>query len=94
MPSLKEQIVALTTAKHRLAVWEMLYSHLDGNYVPKDTGAAQKAIRVADCSPEIVPPEIVEEVLKELSEGPIKDLQGEITVMENQEITLKRKAGA
>ena len=93
MPSLKDQIAALTTAKHKLAVWELLYAHLDSSYVPKDSGTAQKAIRVTDCMAEIVPPEIIEEILRTLSEGPIKELQGEINTLENQELILKRKAG-
>lgn len=94
MPSLKEQIAALTTAKHKLAVWEVLYAHLDSSYVPKDSGVAQKAVRVSDCMVELVPPETIEEILQTLSEGPIKELQDEINTIENQELVLKRKAGA
>jgi hypothetical protein len=94
MPSLKEQIAALTTAKHKLAVWEVLYAHLDSSYVPKDSGVVQKAVRVPDCMVELVPPEIIEEILQTLSEGPIKELQDEINLIENQELVLKRKAGA
>lgn len=94
MPTFKEQIASLTAAKHRLAVWEMLYAHLDSNYVPKDSGTVQKAIRVADCPVDIVPSEVIEGVLQELSDGPIKDLHDEIVEVEGQEVVLPRKAGS
>jgi len=95
MASLKDQIAELTSAKHRLAVWELLYAHLDSNYVPKDSGAPQKAIRVPDCAVELVPHEVIEEILQTLSDGPIKEQHEEIARIENQEVlpVTMRKAG-
>lgn len=96
MPTLKEQIEALTTAKHKLAVWEAVYAYLDFNYMPKDSGGAQKAIRVADCPVELVPPDTIEEILQTVSDGPIKELRDEINQVESQEVVpvSTRKAGS
>jgi hypothetical protein len=94
MPTLKEQIAQLTAAQHKLAVWEAIYAYLDANYVPRDSGSAQKAIRVSDCLVELVPSEIIEDILQTISDGPIKEFRDEIIEIESNEVLPVRKAGA
>jgi hypothetical protein len=87
MPTLKEQLDLLTSHKHRLAVWEAVFQYLDDSFVAKDGRPPQKAIKAEGCATEIVPEDIVEEILGYLSEGPIKDLKAKIATVESQEIT-------
>jgi hypothetical protein len=82
----KEHQKNLTNCQHQLAIWEFLYAHLDTNYISRDGRTVEKALRVSDCLVEIVPEDAVEEVLKFISEGPIKDYQERIEAIENQEI--------
>jgi hypothetical protein len=89
MASFKEQLERLTVLKHQLAVWELLHAHLDSNYVPRDAGGPQKAIRVSDCLVELVPPEVIEEVMQELTSGPMAELQEAIKKIESMDVDTK-----
>lgn len=93
MATLKEQIVELTRLKHRLAVWEMLASYLDENFIPKDGRKAPKSIRVPGTTDQLVPEETIESVLQALGEGPITELAGQIKVIEDQEVTIISPGG-
>ena len=88
MPTLKEQQALLVVSQHRLAVWEVLYHYLDTTYVPREGRQADKAIRVPDCIKPIVDEDTIEEILGQISDGPIKDLKKRIDDIENMEVVL------
>jgi hypothetical protein len=90
MPTLKEQIAQLTVSKHRLAVWEALHAYLDGNFVARDGSQAQKALKVPDCMVEVVPEDVIEQILQSIGDGPIKELRATIDAIENREIEFKK----
>ena len=88
MPTLKEQLDTLTGLKHKLAVWEALYSLIDEQFIAKDGRAAQRAIRVPNCAVELVPEETIEDVLQAIGSGPIGELRKQIDDIENQEVVV------
>jgi hypothetical protein len=88
LPTLKEQQEALVISQHRLAVWEVLYQYLDSTYVPREGCQAEKAIRVPDCIRQIVNEDTIEEILGQISGGPINDLKKRINDIENMEVVL------
>lgn len=94
MATLKEQLSKLTSLKHRLAVWEALHAHLDESFIGKDGKSATKAIRVPDCSVEVVPEETIEDVLQALGDGPISELREQIAEIENQQVVILGEAKA
>jgi hypothetical protein len=94
LSTLKEQVEKLTALKHRLAVWEAAHAHLDEHFVAKDGRTAQKAIRVPNCSVEVVPEETVEDVLQAIGDGPIAELKAQIEEIENQQVVVLGEAKA
>lgn len=88
MPTFKEQQMALVKDQHRLAVWEMLFQYLEDNYISKDGRDVEKGIRVPDCLIELVSEETVEEVLEQLTTGPIETLKKSIEDTENSHVEL------
>lgn len=94
MSTFKEQLAYRTEVQHRLAVYEAAYSFLDDTFIPKDGRSTEKGLRVADCMVELVPPNVIEEVLRELAEGRIAELQAELALIENQPIVEKKNRKA
>ena len=94
MATLKEQMEKLTSLKHRLAVWEALHAYLDEEFAAKDGGGPQRAIKVPNCSVEVVPTETIEDVLQAIGDGPISDLREQISDIENQEVVILAEAKA
>jgi hypothetical protein len=85
VPTLKEQIQELIKMKHRLAVWEAIYSLMDERFISKD-GRKASAIRVPNCEVELVSEETIEAVLQAIGDGPIAEIQTQIDSIENQQI--------
>lgn len=89
--TLKEANDVLNRQRHRLAVWEALHDWLDKNFVGKD-GRQSKALRALGAMPEIVPEEVIEEVLGQIGDGPIAQLQSEIATIEGQRVVIVGEA--
>jgi hypothetical protein len=89
--TLKEANDNLNKAKHRLSTWEMLHDFLDKNFIGKD-GRSTKAIRSPGAMPEIVPEDIIEEILSAIGAGPIAQLNNEIASIENQKVVVVGEA--
>ncbi len=89
--TLKEANDALNRQKHRLTVWEAIHDWLDKNFVGKD-GRQAKALRSPGAMPEIVPEEVIEEVLSSIGDGPIAQLNSEIVSIENQKVVMVGEA--
>jgi hypothetical protein len=85
--TLKEANDVLNRQKHRLSVWEALHDWLDKNFVGKD-GRQPKALRSPGAMPEIVPEEVIEEILGSIGDGPIAQLQQEISTIESQRVVI------
>lgn len=91
MATFKEQIQKLEGLQHRLVTWEAIHSWLDENFIAKDGRPAVKALKAVDengkklCYQELVPEETLEGVLREIGDGPIKDLRAQIAAIENEE---------
>lgn len=85
--TLKEANDALNRQKHRLTVWEAIADYLDKNFVGKD-GRQTKALRSPGAMPEIVPEEVIEEILSTIGDGPIAQLNNEIMAIENQKVVV------
>lgn len=85
--TVQEQIKALTEAKHRLAVWEAVFQYLD-DFISKDGRATQKAIRVPDCLVEIVPEDLVDEVLQTIADSHIKQFKQQIFDIEQRKLAI------
>lgn len=88
MSTFREQLDKLTSLKHRLAVWEAVYDHLDSTFVKKDGRGASKAIRVPNCIVEVVSEETIEDVLQAIGDGPIAELKEQITEIEEQPVVV------
>lgn len=88
MPTLKETLDQLTGLKHRQAVWEAIYAYLEENFVARDSSPPKVAIRAPNCSVEVVPEEVIEDVLQHIGEEHIKELTDKITDIEDQEIVV------
>ncbi len=84
----KEQQKALTESQHKLAVWEFLYKFLDENFIARDGGNPKKAIKAYDCLIEIVPEDIIEDVLQYLAEDKIAPIQQTIKTINDQEMVI------
>lgn len=89
----KEQQEILTSSQHQLAVWEALYRFLDENFVAHDGGQPKKAIATHDCLVQIVPEDVIENVLKTLAQDRIIPLQGAINSINNQEVVVMPATG-
>lgn len=89
--TLKEANDGLNRRKHLLSVWEMLHDYLDKNFIGKD-GREAKAIRSPGAVPEIVSEDIIEEILSFIGDGPIAQLNSEITDIETQKVVVIREA--
>lgn len=89
----KEQQRALTEAQHRLAVWEALYRFIDENFIPRDGGNPKKAIMAHDCLVPVVPEDILEDVLKDLTQEKIKPIQMTIQKINDQEMVVIPASG-
>lgn len=84
MPTLREQNEQLSILKKRLAVWEAIYSLTDEKFISKD-GRKVSGIKVPGAD-EIVPEEMIEEVLQSISDEAITKLLEEIDAIENQQV--------
>jgi len=91
MMTLREQMDKRTAVQHKLAVLEYIYEYLDENFISR-AGRTDgvKGIRVPDCLQELVPEDCIEEVMKDLSEGPISDLKKELHEIENQPMVVQQ----
>lgn len=89
--TLKEANDLLNRQKHRLSVWEALHDWLDKNFVGKD-GRTPKGLRSPGAMPEIVPEEVIEEILGTIGDGPITQLQAEIAAIEGQRVVVVGEA--
>lgn len=88
MTTFKQQQQRITDLKHELAVWEMLFNHLDSDFTSKD-GRGVKHVLVAEgCLETRVPEAVVEHVLRTIHEDKMQTLQQEIDAIENQEMVL------
>jgi hypothetical protein len=85
--TLKEANDTLNRQKHRLTVWEALHDYLDKSFIGKD-GRAVKALRSPGAMPEIVPEDVIEEILSSIGDGPIAQLSNEIATIENQKVVV------
>lgn len=91
MPTLKELQLEAIDIQHKLSVWESLADHLDQNFISKDGTPAPKALRSPGCLVDKISEPAIEEVIRTIYEGPIKELKEELQKFENQEVTLKKK---
>lgn len=87
MPTLKEQLELLIAHQHRLAVWEAIFQYLDDSFISKDGRPPLKAIKAEGCSVEVVPEDVVEEILGSINEGPIKERKEQIADVEQLEVS-------
>lgn len=88
--TLKAANDSLNDRKHRLSVWEAVANWLDTNFVSKDgrTMRSGKGLRSPGATPDIVPEEVIEEILTFIGDGPISQLNTEITMLENQKVVV------
>lgn len=89
--TLKEANDVMNRQKHRLSVWEAIHDWLDKSFIGKD-GRAAKGLRSPGAFPEIVPAEVIEEILGSIGDGPIAQLQNEIATMETQKVVVITEA--
>lgn len=89
--TLKEANDGLNRQKHRRTVWEAVHDYLDKNFIGKD-GRQVKALRSPGAMPEIVPEDVIEEVLSAIGDGPIAELNNSITSIENQKVIVVGEA--
>jgi len=85
MSTLKEKLKELTLTQHQLAIWESMFAFLEDNFISKD-GRDAKLLRVPDSLQEIVPEEVIEDILEEMNNGPIQKLRARIEKIEATEI--------
>lgn len=88
MATFKEQMDYMVRLKHQLAVWEVLASYLDENFVSTDGRKQAKAIRVPGCVVEVVPEDTIVSIFQSLGYGPIHQLKTEIDMIESQEVVI------
>ncbi len=93
MPTFKEQQQLLTEYQHKKAVWEALFRFLDDNFVAHDGGEPKKAIMVHDCLIQVVPQDLLEDILNSISKEKILPLQQALDQINNQEITVAASGG-
>ena len=86
MSTFKDQLERLTTAKHKLAVWEALVSYLDDNFLSKDGRDASKGLLADECVEERVPEGTIDDVMNEIIEGSLSNIQAEISAIESSEV--------
>ncbi len=89
--TLKEANDALNRQKHRLTVWEAVHNWLDQNFIGRD-GRQVKALRSPGAMPELVPEEVIEEILSSIGDGPIAQLNNEIASIETQRVVVVGEA--
>lgn len=93
MPTFKEQQELLTTTQHQVAVWEALYKFLDEKFVAHDGGRPKMAIAANDCLVPVVPEDVIESVLKTLSEEKILPLKKALQDINNQDVVVMPAGG-
>ena len=91
MPTFKEQQQALIKHQHLLAIWEYVYEHLDDNYISKDGREVEKGLRAPGCLVDLVPEDVIDEVLMSISAGPIEELKKRVDNIQNQELVIMEK---
>lgn len=84
----KDQQKLLTEAQHQLAVWETLYKFLDENFISRNGSTPKKAIMAHDCLIQVVPEDILEEVLRIFAQEKIAPLQQAIQSINDQEVVI------
>lgn len=88
MATLKELNDQVTALRLQLAVWESVEYHLQENYLSKDQRLAQKAIKVPDCLVELVPEEVINQIVSEIGTVYITSLRNKINELEGQPLTI------
>lgn len=83
--TLKQQFEQLKILRRRLAVWEAIHHITDEKFISKD-GSKVSGLK-AD-SGDMVSEDEIEDVLKQIAEGPITDLKAEIETIEQQEVVV------
>lgn len=86
MPSLKEQMAELEKLKRRLAIWEAVFHLMDEKFISKD-GRKVSGIRLPGSS-DVIPESEIEDVLQQISEGPIAEIRAEIQSIEDKEVVV------
>ena len=93
MPTFKDQQSLLTSTQHQLAVWEALFKFLDEKFVAHEGGKPQMAIQAHDCLIPIVPEDVIEDVLRSVSEEKIAPLRKALQDINNQEVVVMPAGG-
>lgn len=85
--TLKEQMEKLRSLKKRLAIWEAMHNLMDEKFISKDGSKLVGAIRETETG-DLVSEDEIEDVLKQLVEGPIGDIRAEIKTLESREVVI------
>lgn len=93
MPTFKDQQELLTNAQHQLAVWEALFKFLDEKFVAHEGGKPQMAISAHDCLVPVVPEDVIEDILKSMSQEKIIPLKKALQDINNQEVVVMPAGG-
>ncbi len=88
LPTFKEQQELLTSTQHSLAVWEALFRFLDEKFVAHEGGKPQMAISAHDCLVPVVPEDVIEDVLRSLSQEKIIPLKKTLQDINEQEMVV------
>lgn len=88
LPTFKEQQALLTSTQHELAVWEALFKFLDEKFVAHEGGKPQMAIAAHDCLIPVVPEDVIEDVLRALSQEKIIPLKKTLQDINDQEVVV------
>lgn len=94
MSTFKDRLQELQGLKRRLAVWEAIHYLVEDKFITKDGGKVS-GIKIPD-SGDLVPEEIIEDVLQAIGDGPIAELKTQIEDIELQEVIVitEKKANA
>jgi hypothetical protein len=91
--SFKDQQEQLTSAQHHKAVWEALYKFLDENFIAHDGGNPKKAIAAHDCLVQVVPEDVIEDVLRAIAQEKIQPIEKTMEKIMSQEVVILEKDG-
>lgn len=89
----KDQQQLLTSTQHQLAVWEALFKFLDDKFVAHEGGKPQMAVQAHNCLTPIVPEDVIEEVLRAISQEKIIPLRKTLEEINNQEVVVMPAGG-
>lgn len=84
--TLKEQLEQLRKLKMRLAIWEAIHQLTDDKFISKD-GKKVSGIKIPESS-DLVSEDEIEDVLRNIAEGPIAEITAEIEAIEAKEVVV------